>query len=120
MGRGGPWAGSVSSQPCVGTLEHGDTHTAPFPLSPLLPHPALSPSSPLPQDCTRTQPGYSLPQPHLDRTRLCELADSELDPRYLKQRDGLRATVARLARRKVVGDTEFSGRCAALLSFFAF
>lgn len=53
--------------------------------------------------------GYSLPQPHLDRTRLCELADSELDPRYLRQRDGLRAVVMAMARRKVVGNRQFSG-----------
>ncbi|GBF99137.1 hypothetical protein Rsub_12029 [Raphidocelis subcapitata] len=53
--------------------------------------------------------GYSLPQPHLDRTRLCELDDSQLDPKYLKQRDGLRGVVAKLARRKTVGTQAFSG-----------
>jgi hypothetical protein len=37
--------------------------------------------------------GYSLAQPHLERTRLCELADSELDPKYVRQRDGLKTLV---------------------------
>ena len=37
--------------------------------------------------------GYSLAQPHLERTRLCEMKDSELDPKYVAQREGLRKLV---------------------------
>ena len=37
--------------------------------------------------------GWSLSQPHLQRTRLCELQDSELDPGYVKQREGLKSLV---------------------------
>jgi len=33
--------------------------------------------------------GFSLPQPHLDRTKLCELNDTDLDPKYVHQRDAL-------------------------------
>jgi hypothetical protein len=45
---------------------------------------------------------YGLRQPHLERTRLCELADSELDPGYVRQRDGLKRLVRQLARPKMV------------------
>jgi hypothetical protein len=34
--------------------------------------------------------GYSLRQPHLERTRLCELNDSQLDAGYVRQRDDFR------------------------------
>ena len=44
--------------------------------------------------------GWSLSQPHLQRTRLCELQDSELDPKYIEQRDGLKALVQDLVRPK--------------------
>lgn len=37
-----------------------------------------------------------LAQPHLERTRLCSLADSELDPKYREQRAQLRETVQRM------------------------
>lgn len=33
----------------------------------------------------RTSTGYSLVQPHLDRTRLCDLPDSQLSPQYVRQ-----------------------------------
>jgi hypothetical protein len=60
----------------------------------------------------RRRAGYSLPQPHLERTRLCELEDSELDPKYIRQRDGLRGLVTKLAQRKTVGPQAFGGGCA--------
>ena len=41
----------------------------------------------------RNSTGFSLRQPHLDRTRLCELADADLDPGYVQQRERLKATV---------------------------
>jgi hypothetical protein len=37
--------------------------------------------------------GFSLPQPHLQRTRLCELPDEQLDPGYRAARDALRTRV---------------------------
>lgn len=40
---------------------------------------------------------FGLAQPHLDRTRLCELGDAALDPPYVAQRDELRGLVRRLA-----------------------
>lgn len=42
-----------------------------------------------------------LPQPHLDRTKLCELGDEALDPGYRTQRDALRELVWAVARPKV-------------------
>jgi hypothetical protein len=50
----------------------------------------------------RNSSAFGLAQPHLERTRLCELADADLDPLYRKQRDGLRALVRQLARPKLV------------------
>jgi hypothetical protein len=38
----------------------------------------------------RNSTGFGLRQPHLERTRLCELNDSELDPGYVRQRDDFR------------------------------
>ena len=49
----------------------------------------------------RNSSAFGLVQPHLERTRLCTLPDSELDPRYLRQREELRDIVLRLARPKV-------------------
>ena len=49
----------------------------------------------------RNSSAFGLVQPHLERTRLCTLPDSELDPRYLRQREELREIVLRLARPKV-------------------
>ncbi|PNW71646.1 hypothetical protein CHLRE_16g663050v5 [Chlamydomonas reinhardtii] len=57
----------------------------------------------------RNSTGFSLRQPHLDRTRLCELADADLDPGYVQQRERLKATVQALARPKVVNGRWLSG-----------
>ncbi|KAG2451674.1 hypothetical protein HYH02_003454 [Chlamydomonas schloesseri] len=57
----------------------------------------------------RNSTGFSLRQPHLDRTRLCELADVDLDPVYVAQREQLKATVQALARPKVVAGRALSG-----------
>jgi hypothetical protein len=43
------------------------------------------------------QVGVGLRQPHLDRTRLCELGDEELDPRYVQQRGALKLQVSSAA-----------------------
>lgn len=50
----------------------------------------------------RNSTAAGLRQPHLERTRLCELSDAELDPVYVRQRDALRGTVRQLARPKSV------------------
>ena len=47
-----------------------------------------------------------LPQPHLDRTKLCEMGDSAFDPHYIERREGLKALVRSLARPKVRGGWE--------------
>ena len=49
----------------------------------------------------RNSSAFGLVQPHLERTRLCTLPDSELDPKYLRQREELREVVLRLAQPKV-------------------
>jgi hypothetical protein len=60
--------------------------------------------------------GFSLPQPHLDRTRLCELNDTQLDQQYVKQRDALKLVVQQLAGQKAVGGKPLTGKeLAALL-----
>lgn len=45
---------------------------------------------------------FGLRQPHLQRTRLCELPDSELDPGYVRQRGQLHDLVQQLAKPKVL------------------
>ena len=44
---------------------------------------------------------FGLKQPHLQRTKLCELADDQLEPLYVEQRATLRAFVAAEARAKI-------------------
>eukprot|EP00879_Flechtneria_rotunda_P018322 GHRR01019219.1.p1 GENE.GHRR01019219.1~~GHRR01019219.1.p1 ORF type:complete len:405 (+),score=112.09 GHRR01019219.1:767-1981(+) len=63
----------------------------------------------------RNSTGFSLPQPHLDRTKLCELNDTHLDPRYVQQRKALRELVQRQAQRKVVGGETMTGKQLAQL-----
>ena len=43
---------------------------------------------------------FGLPQPHLDRTKLCELGDEALAPAYREKRDELRGLVRALASPK--------------------
>ena len=43
---------------------------------------------------------FGLSQPHLERTRLCELNDSQLEPAYVQQRDELKLLVQRMAKPK--------------------
>ena len=50
----------------------------------------------------RNSTAAGLRQPHLERTRLCQLSDAELDPVYVRQRDELRTRVRQLARPKSV------------------
>lgn len=50
-----------------------------------------------------------LPQPHLDRTRLCDLGDDALDAGYKEQREALRALVLSSAQPKVVQGQPLTG-----------
>lgn len=59
--------------------------------------------------------GFSLPQPHLDRTKLCELNDTDLDQRYVRQRDALRQVIKHEAQQKLVGGQPLTGKTLARL-----
>ena len=63
------------------------------------------------------QIGTGLRQPHLDRTRLCELPDSALDPRYLSQRDALKRSVREKVSPKLIASVAVDG--AGLADFAA-
>lgn len=41
-------------------------------------------------------------QPHLLRTKLCDMKDEELDPIYVKRREQLKKLVASVTRPKIV------------------
>jgi hypothetical protein len=56
-----------------------------------------------------TSVAASLPQPHLDRTKLCELGDESLAPEYLAARTELRARIASLAAPKTVRGAALDG-----------
>ncbi|XP_027095931.1 guanylate-binding protein 5 [Coffea eugenioides] len=53
---------------------------------------------------------FSLPQPHLQRTKLCEMKDGELDPLYVKKREQLKDLVASLIRPKIVQGKTLNGK----------
>lgn len=53
---------------------------------------------------------FSLPQPHLQRTKLCDMKDSELDPMYVKKRDQLKAVVSSIIRPKIVQGKTLNGK----------
>eukprot|EP00889_Picochlorum_renovo_P001452 jgi/Picre1/28482/NNA_003886.t1 len=51
---------------------------------------------------SKSSTAIGLPQPHLDRTKLCDLDEKEFDPHYVKQRDRLRnLTVTALNEREI-------------------
>jgi hypothetical protein len=52
---------------------------------------------------------FGLPQPHLDRTRLCELPDAELASSYRAARDALRVHLVDSARPKALRGKVLSG-----------
>ncbi|CAI5471277.1 unnamed protein product, partial [Closterium sp. Yama58-4] len=52
---------------------------------------------------------FGLTQPHLARTRLCELSDEDLDPKYVRQRNQLRQLVASLVQPKIVSGKPVTG-----------
>ncbi|KAF1898105.1 hypothetical protein Lal_00032869 [Lupinus albus] len=53
---------------------------------------------------------FSLPQPHLQRTKLCEMNDGELDPLYVKKRDQLKELVASIIHPKIVQGKSLNGK----------
>ncbi|KAJ7977320.1 Guanylate-binding family protein [Quillaja saponaria] len=53
---------------------------------------------------------FSLPQPHLQRTKLCEMNDLELDPLYVKKREKLKELVASIIRPKIVQGKTLNGK----------
>ncbi|EPS65605.1 hypothetical protein M569_09172, partial [Genlisea aurea] len=53
---------------------------------------------------------FSLPQPHLLRTKLCELKDSELDPSYVEKREQLKTLVSSIIRPKIVHGKSLDGK----------
>lgn len=56
-----------------------------------------------------------LPQPHIERTRLCEIPDDQLDPEYLAKRESLKQTVFHSAAPKYVRGTPLTGESLANL-----
>ncbi|TYG62724.1 hypothetical protein ES288_D07G254800v1 [Gossypium darwinii] len=53
---------------------------------------------------------FSLPQPHLMRTKLCDLKDDDLDPMYVKKRGQLKELVASIIRPKIVQGKYLNGK----------
>ncbi|XP_022758314.1 atlastin-3-like isoform X3 [Durio zibethinus] len=53
---------------------------------------------------------FSLPQPHLMRTKLCDLKDDDLDPIYVKKREQLKELVASVIRPKIVQGKPLNGK----------
>ncbi|KAK4780276.1 hypothetical protein SAY87_016382 [Trapa incisa] len=53
---------------------------------------------------------FSLPQPHLQRTKLCDMKDDELDPTYVLKRDQLKQLVASIILPKIVQGKTLNGK----------
>ncbi|XP_059660432.1 uncharacterized protein LOC132306871 [Cornus florida] len=53
---------------------------------------------------------FSLPQPHLQRTKLCDMKDDDLDPGYVKKREQLKQLVASIIRPKIVQGKHLNGK----------
>lgn len=49
-------------------------------------------------------------QPHLHRTKLCEMKDGQLDPLYIKKREQLKELVASIIRPKIVQGKTLNGK----------
>jgi hypothetical protein len=64
---------------------------------------------------TQDSVAYGLPQPHIERTRLCELPDSELNPAYIANREALRQHLHASARPKTLRGTALTGKGLAEL-----
>ncbi|KAK9137544.1 hypothetical protein Sjap_008138 [Stephania japonica] len=53
---------------------------------------------------------FSLPQPHLQRTKLCDLEDRDLEPAYVKKREKLKDLVASVTCPKIVQGKPLNGK----------
>uniref|UniRef100_A0A0E0DS13 GB1/RHD3-type G domain-containing protein n=1 Tax=Oryza meridionalis TaxID=40149 RepID=A0A0E0DS13_9ORYZ len=53
---------------------------------------------------------FSLPQPHLQRTKLCDMDDQELDPLYIERRDELKQIVTSMIKPKLVQGRTLNGK----------
>ncbi|XVF21682.1 hypothetical protein REPUB_Repub12eG0111200 [Reevesia pubescens] len=53
---------------------------------------------------------FSLPQPHLMRTKLCDLKDDDLEPMYVKKREQLKELVASVIHPKIVQGKYLNGK----------
>lgn len=53
---------------------------------------------------------FSLPQPHLQRTKLCDMKDGELDPAYVEKREQLKKLVASVVKPKIVQGKSLNGK----------
>ncbi|KAL6214635.1 hypothetical protein ACLB2K_014067 [Fragaria x ananassa] len=53
---------------------------------------------------------FSLPQPHLQRTKLCDMKDGELDPAYVTKRDQLKQLVSSIIHPKIVQGRTLNGK----------
>uniref|UniRef100_A0A7C9AL21 Guanylate-binding protein/Atlastin C-terminal domain-containing protein n=1 Tax=Opuntia streptacantha TaxID=393608 RepID=A0A7C9AL21_OPUST len=53
---------------------------------------------------------FSLPQPHLLRTKLCDMNDTELDPAYVKKREELKGLVTSIVHPKIVQGKMLNGK----------
>ncbi|XP_051142131.1 uncharacterized protein LOC127259036 [Andrographis paniculata] len=53
---------------------------------------------------------FSLPQPHLQRTKLCEMKDNELDAAYVERREQLKTVVSSIIRPKIVQGKSLNGK----------
>ncbi|KAG5080055.1 hypothetical protein JHK86_004120 [Glycine max] len=53
---------------------------------------------------------FSLPQPHIQRTKLCDMKDVELDQLYVKRREQLKKLVASIITPKIVQGKTLNGK----------
>ncbi|KHN03836.1 hypothetical protein glysoja_011065 [Glycine soja] len=53
---------------------------------------------------------FSLPQPHIQRTKLCDMEDVELDQLYVKRREQLKELVASIITPKIVQGKTLNGK----------
>lgn len=63
----------------------------------------------------RNSTAFGLVQPHLERTKLCQLADEALEPKYVRQRAALQQLVTSLAHPKAVRGELMTGAGLAML-----
>lgn len=56
---------------------------------------------------------FGLHQPHMERTKLCELGDDQLDPKYVQQRAALQQLIWQLAKPKRVNGNVMTGPALA-------